>query len=191
MGVRTDTRDRMITSAALLLGERGVSGTSVAKVLERSNGPRGSVGFHFPGGRAEILTEALAWAGRQVTETLELARQDGGTPAEVFALICDHYAKQLTRTQFLAGCPVGAAAQEAFADADLGPIVATIFETWTQTLTESLLSAKHPAGDARDLALLSICALEGAIMVARVQKDTRAIDIVKARMLPLLNGPHA
>ena len=44
MGLRTDTRERMVASAAVLLSEQGVGATSVAKVLEHSNGPRGSVG---------------------------------------------------------------------------------------------------------------------------------------------------
>ena len=114
MGATTDTRERMIKSAALLLRERGVAGTSIAKVLERSNGPRGSVAFHFPGGRAEILTEALHWVGALVTDKLERERAGGASPAEIFDFLCDFYKKQLSSTDFVAGCPVGATAQEAF-----------------------------------------------------------------------------
>ena len=50
MGAKTDTRERMVVSAALMLRERGVAGTTVSGVLEASGAPRGSVGFHFPGG---------------------------------------------------------------------------------------------------------------------------------------------
>jgi AcrR family transcriptional regulator len=68
VGVTTDTRARMINSAALLLREHGVAGTSIARVLEHSQGPRGSVQFHFPGGKAQLLTEALVWAGGLISK---------------------------------------------------------------------------------------------------------------------------
>ena len=77
MGATTQTRARMVTSAALLLREHGVAGTSIARVLEHSRGPRGSVQFHFPGGKAQLLTEALDWAGGLVTMVLSQARARG------------------------------------------------------------------------------------------------------------------
>src|SRR5688500_10963530 len=103
----------MVHSAALLMREHGVAGTSIARVLEHSNGPRGSVQFHFPGGKTQLLTEALVWAGGLVTGTLTRAHDRGDTPTAVVAAICEHYKRQLADTDFKAGCPVGAVAQEA------------------------------------------------------------------------------
>src|SRR5918999_1621852 len=91
VGVTTGTRARMINSAALLLREHGVAGTSIARVLQHSQGPRGSVQFHFPGGRAQLLTEALAWAGGLVTDALSRSAARGDTPAAVVTAICEHY----------------------------------------------------------------------------------------------------
>jgi len=186
VGVTTDTRARMITSAALLLREHGVSGTSIPKVLAHSNGPRGSVGHHFPGGRTELIAEALTWAGAAVTDALAKRRAAGATPPEVFAFLCDFYSKQLTSTDYAAGCPVGAAAQEAFDDPAIGPVIAGILDSWTAALKESLVASGHSETEARDLALLCLCALEGAILVARVQKSNQPIDTVRARLVPLL-----
>ncbi len=186
MGARTDTRARMITSAALLLREHGVSGTTIPRVLEHSNGPRGSVRHHFPGGRTELITEALTWAGALVTDFLARKRAAGASAAEVFGLLCDFYAEQLTSTDYAAGCPVGAAAQESFDDPAVGPVLARILDAWTAALTESLVAAGHAEPEAGDLALLCVCSLEGAVLVARVQRSTRPIDTVRARLLALL-----
>ena len=60
-----DVRQRMVLSALYLFAERGVQGTSIADVLERSGAPRGSVYHHFPGGKDEIVSAAKrrgAWA---------------------------------------------------------------------------------------------------------------------------------
>ncbi len=186
MGVRTDTRDRMVNSAAILLREHGVAGTSVARVLEHSRGPRGSVQFHFPGGKAQLLTEALVWAGGLVTDVLTRARAGDATPAEVVAGICEHYKRQLVETDFRAGCPVGAVAQEAFGDEVLGAAVAGVVDDWATALAAVLVSAGHEETEASDLALLCISALEGAITLSRVRRSTRPIELVQERLIPLL-----
>lgn len=188
MGVRTDTRERMVASAALLLRERGVAGTTVAGVLQHSRGPRGSVGFHFPGGRAELLADALEAAGARVTQWIQAAGVRGDAPALVFHGICGYYREQLVTSDFTAGCPVGAAMQEAHHDPDLGPVVARILADWRHALAEVLIQSGHDEAGATELATLCISALEGAIMTARVTRSAAAIDVVRARITPLLGA---
>lgn len=186
MGTKTDTRQRMVTSAALMLRERGVAGTSIAGVLEHSHGPRGSVRHHFPGGRVELLTDALRWVGDLVSSQLRSGVDAGLAPAELFGQICEYYQHQLATTDFAAGCPIGAAAQEAYADNNLGPVVADIIDTWTALLAESLTTHGREPSEAADLALLCISTLEGAITISRVQHSTRPIELALNAMLPLL-----
>ncbi|MGO4757142.1 TetR family transcriptional regulator, partial [Streptomyces sp. 2MCAF27] len=52
---RSDSRDRMVLSAAELLREYGAGATSIDRVLVHSGAPRGSVYHHFPGGRAQLI----------------------------------------------------------------------------------------------------------------------------------------
>jgi AcrR family transcriptional regulator len=178
----------MVASAALLLREHGVAGTSIAKVLDHSRGPRGSVGFHFPGGRSELLTEALLWAGGFVTSTLQNAAEQRVGPAEVFTGICEHYKHQLAGSGFAAGCPVGAAAQEAYRDPALGPVVAGVVHDWTSALSDVLTGAGHDPAQVADLSMLCISSLEGAITMSRVTRSTDPIDTMLAHLLPLLRA---
>lgn len=176
----------MVASAALLLREHGVSGTSIRKVLAHSNGPRGSVGHHFPRGRTELITEALTLAGELIAEALADRREAGASAADLFAFICDFYTAQLTSTEFTAGCPIGAAAQEVFDDPVIGPVVGDIIRSWTAELAEALVDGGRARHDADDMALLCVSSLEGAILIARVQKSTRPILLVAAHLCPLL-----
>ncbi|ONI80797.1 hypothetical protein ALI22I_42400 [Saccharothrix sp. ALI-22-I] len=50
----------MVLSAAALLREYGAAATSIDRVLAHSGAPRGSVYHHFPGGRAQLIDEAVA-----------------------------------------------------------------------------------------------------------------------------------
>src|SRR5256885_7819846 len=112
-GTRSDTRSKMVTSAALLLREHGVSGTSFAKVLDDSSTPRGSIGHHFPGGKREMLADAVRWAGRAASAAMRHAIERGDTPAELFAMVCGFYPPPPVDTDFAPGCPVAHAAPEA------------------------------------------------------------------------------
>src|SRR3954451_2534010 len=60
---RSDGRQKMIESAAVLIRERGVQGTSFADVLEHSGAPRGSIYHHFQGGKTQLAEETVRWAG--------------------------------------------------------------------------------------------------------------------------------
>jgi TetR/AcrR family transcriptional regulator, lmrAB and yxaGH operons repressor len=75
---RGSTRINMLVSAAEVLRERGAAGVTIDEVLARSGAPRGSVYYHFPDGRNQILTEALQYAGEAITEVIDEAVQKGG-----------------------------------------------------------------------------------------------------------------
>ena len=68
----------MLISAAEVMRERGAAGVTIDEVLARSGAPRGSVYYHFPGGRNQLLTEALQFAGEAITGLIDEAAQKGG-----------------------------------------------------------------------------------------------------------------
>src|SRR5436853_4906985 len=66
-------RERMVISAALLIRERGAQPTAIADVLEHSGAPRGSAYHYFPGGRTQLLCEAIDYAGEYVATKIDNA----------------------------------------------------------------------------------------------------------------------
>src|ERR1700759_5371782 len=77
---RGDTRTRMLVSAAEVMRERGAAGVTIDEVLARSGAPRGSVYYHFPEGRNQILAEALRWAGDTIADSIDSAAERGALP---------------------------------------------------------------------------------------------------------------
>ncbi|MGV0801638.1 TetR/AcrR family transcriptional regulator, partial [Mycolicibacterium elephantis] len=98
----------MLVSAAEVLRERGVAGVTIDEVLARSGAPRGSVYYHFPGGRNQILTEALQYAGDAITEVMDDAAANGGM--YLVRQFVEFWEQLLVKSDFTAGCPVAAAA---------------------------------------------------------------------------------
>jgi TetR/AcrR family transcriptional repressor of lmrAB and yxaGH operons len=192
---RSDTRTKMLISAAEVMRERGAAGVTIDEVLARSGAPRGSVYYHFPDGRNQILTEALHYAGEAIAADIDDA---AGRGAKVLLRqFVDFWERVLADSDFHAGCPVVAAAigsadDEVLLSAEAG----RIFAHWRTALTWAFVADGLVESDADSLAVMSIAALEGAVVLCR---STRSIDplrkvydelefLVKAREFVRRNG---
>src|SRR5580658_1000041 len=101
---RGAVRARMVEGAVRLLATRGVEGTSFAEVLEATGSPRGSVYYHFPGGKPELLHAALDLAGEHGLAAMEATR---GEPAvTVVERFLSLWRQLLEYSNLTAGCAV-------------------------------------------------------------------------------------
>jgi len=163
---RGATRARMVRSAALVLRERGAAGVTIDEVLARSGAPRGSVYHHFPDGRSQLLLEALQYAGDAITELIGEAAPRGGSA--LVRRFVDFWENSLTASDFTAGCPVVAAAVGSAEEAPaLIPLAGQIFDRWRQALAAAFRTEGFDDADAAALALTSVAALEGAVVLCR------------------------
>src|SRR3954454_20104948 len=126
---RSDARQKMIESAAVLFRERGIRGTSFTDVLEHSGAPRGSIYHHFRGGQTQLADEATRWAGEFVAAgtAAALAEDD---PVEAIARFRRRWSRILRRSVFAAGCPLVAAALEGDREPGARDAAAQAFRSW-------------------------------------------------------------
>lgn len=183
-------RERMVISAALLIRERGAHPTAIADVLEHSGAPRGSAYHYFPGGRTQLLCEAIDYAGEYIASRID----DAGSGIDVLDDLIGHYRRQLVRSGYRAGCPVVAVAVEA-GDPDKQdqstPVIdraAAVFARWTDLIAARLVTDGVSATRAEELAMLSTTAIEGAIVVARASRDLKPLDLVHGQLRDLLQA---
>lgn len=187
-------RERMVVSAALLIRERGAHPTAIADVLAHSGAPRGSAYHYFPGGRTQLLCEAIDYAADQVAARLAKAASAADLLDGLIAL----YRKQLLESDFRAGCPVVAVAVEA-KDPQSGdapdPVLeraGAAFTRWTTLIAERLRADGAAPDRAAELAMLVTTAFEGAIVVARATRDVTPLDLIHGQLRALLpEGPSA
>src|SRR5690606_10979566 len=120
-------RAAMIRSAISLIRRRGVAAVSFADVLNASGAPRGSVYHHFPGGKAQLVTEATEVAGARVTAELTRVLDTPETAAALREL-AETLARGLDRGDYAVGCPIAAAALGNEPDAVAA--AGATFDTW-------------------------------------------------------------
>ena len=178
-------RERMVISAALLIRERGAHATAISDVLEHSGAPRGSAYHYFPGGRTQLLCEAVDYAGEHVAAIIAEARSG----PELMDTLIDKYRRQLLDTGFRAGCPVVAVSVEAGEEERMEPVVeraASVFDRWTDLIAQRFIADGIARDRASDLAVLATTALEGAIVLTRVRRDLTPLDVVHRQLRDLL-----
>jgi TetR/AcrR family transcriptional repressor of lmrAB and yxaGH operons len=175
----------MVTSAALLLREDGVAGTGFRDVVAHSGTPRGSIAHHFPGGKRQLVGEAVRWAGGLASAAM---RNKAETPEQIVKLIFGLYRRALFDTEFAAGCPVGAVAQEAYSDPQLRADVQAVFDDWREVLRASFSGVGHDDAAASELADMAIASMQGAIMLSRVDGTSAALDRVERQLLALVRS---
>jgi len=181
-------RERMVISAALLMRERGAQPTAIADVLEHSGAPRGSAYHYFPGGRTQLLCEAIDYAGEYVAAKIGEAE----TGLDALDGLIAYYRKQLLNSDYRAGCPVVAVTVEAGDPArpdQVAPVIdraAAAFARWTELIAARLASDGVSAARAEELAMLTTTAIEGAIIVARASRDLKPLDLVHGQLRDLL-----
>jgi AcrR family transcriptional regulator len=174
---RGATRTNMLHSAVDVLRERGAAGVTIDEVLARSGAPRGSVYYHFPDGRNQILTEALRMAGDSITALINEAATTGGIA--LIRTFVDFWDRSLVDDDFAAGCPVMAAAIGSGDDEpDLVGVAGTVFGHWRDAMARALMADGLEGADAESLAITSIAALEGAVVLCRSTRSTKPLHDV-------------
>jgi AcrR family transcriptional regulator len=184
-------RERMVRSAAQLIRRKGVSGTGMREIVTEADAPRGSLQHYFPGGKEEIVSDALLWAGNVEASRVRrsLGELTSRTPSALLASIIDNWRRELTKEQFAAGCPlVAAAADTAATSKQLRQVLGRAFDGWLEPLSASLVDVGVPAERADNLAVVVIAALEGAIIMARIRRDLTPFDALIRELGPLLDA---
>ncbi|TMS51981.1 TetR/AcrR family transcriptional regulator [Mycobacterium sp. DBP42] len=181
---RGSTRARMLGSAVEVLRERGAAGVTIDEVLARSDAPRGSVYHHFPGGRRQILMEALQYAADTIGDVIGAETSDSAwNLVQRFVEFWEHV---LTGSDFTAGCPVVAVAIAApDEEPDLTAAAGAIFDRWRAALTADFVADGFDESDASSLAVMCIAALEGAVVLCRSSRSVDPLHDV-ARQLEFL-----
>ncbi len=185
------TRDRIVYRAAQSLRQRGFVGTGLRGLVADAGAPWGSLHHYFPGGKDQLVAEALVWSGEFAGARVRRYLAEARTPTAygMFADLVDTWAADLERTGFELGCPVvGAVADGLVPDGPVHRSCQQSLESWRTPLLEGLVATGSPRRAARDLATTLLASAEGAILMARVTRSVEPLRAIQRALRPLLEG---
>ncbi|WP_158847550.1 TetR/AcrR family transcriptional regulator [Saccharothrix deserti] len=177
----TEPRQRIVAGAADMMRRRGVNATSVRELAKHAKAPLGSTYHYFPGGKQQLVTEAVRFAGDVVARAL--AEELSAGPVEGLRAFLAWWRGVVAKSDFTAGCPVLAVSVEEPADGATALVAAAeVFTRWESLLADSL--RQHGAGEreADQVATLTVAAVEGAVAMCRAKRSTEPLDRVAVRL---------
>src|SRR5215470_5726598 len=136
-------RERIVYSAAQLIRVQGVSATGLREIVAHADAPRGSLQHYFPGGKEQLVREALDWAGRFAVGQVEhfMSELDPPTPAGLFAAMVGQWRTEFGTKGYERGCPlVAATADTAAVSDDLRDVVSAAFLAWQRPVHDALVT---------------------------------------------------
>src|ERR1700753_102285 len=113
MGRRSDAKQKMVQAARQLIRERGYGATAFSDVLTLSGAPRGSVYFHFPGGKAQLGMEAAEAHAHEQVEIIDRAAGEAGSAAQLIERYLDLGREGMVASDYSRGCGVAPLVTEA------------------------------------------------------------------------------
>jgi TetR/AcrR family transcriptional repressor of nem operon len=176
------TRAKIIDQATQVFHRKGFLATTINDLLTATGTTKGNLYFHFSS-KDDVAAEVLRRAHERFRQFLANSLQ-GPTPgAKLDNFFCQALARNRSKG-FVGGCLFGNTALEASDNApQLAALVAEVFAEWIGTLQETI-EAAQVTGEVRDdlaaadLAGFIVSALEGAIMLSRLNKDEKPLTTV-------------
>ena len=175
---RSPARARMVRSAATLIRARGIHGTGLREVVAHSGGPRGSLGRFFPGGKTQLVTEAIDVALVDLFNDLGTLSEAESFP-EAISVIVAPWRRLLVDHDFALGCPLAATICDASENDSLRTHVSELLARWRAPVADAYTRFGAPRAEAEAHATVLMAALEGALMLARAQRNIEPIDTVE------------
>jgi len=186
------TRQHIIETTAPLFNRKGFDGTSLADLSEITGLTKGALYGNFLD-KEEIAMEAFKYSIAKVRE--KVRQQLEGTIAfkqQLLALL-DFYSKYVFNPPIPGGCPLLNTAIEAddHRITMRRVVVKELMHTvnFMRQLIEDGISAKEFREDIepKEIAYTLFCAMEGALMFARVERSREPMDLIVSHCRKILD----
>lgn len=188
MAAKAKNRQRIIDAAVKLFRQRGYAATGLNDLVEASGSPKGSLYHYFPEGKPSIAVAAVEEAGCRVIETIEGIAARTCSTAELLVEHATMLAVWMEKSGFRDGCPMTTVLLE------LAPVDRAVTEAGRQAfaarlriLQACLIADGYEAQEAEAMALVCTTALQGSLVMARVECSRAPIERTAAQLARLLS----
>jgi TetR/AcrR family transcriptional repressor of lmrAB and yxaGH operons len=188
MPKRTDSKERMVVGARRLFREHGYLGTALSDVVTESAAPRGSIYFHFPGGKEELATEVTLLHASDRIADINRAAAVATTAAQLIELFMGLERDELVASGYREGCAVAPIVIEATPASDqLSNATRRAFQDLIATLAARFTEKGLPHERALQLATNVWTSVEGALILSRVLRSPEPFDTAIALLTAAAN----
>ena len=182
------TRARIVDAAAELIFQQGVAGTTIEEVRDGAQVSSSQLYHYFEDKPALVRAVIERQADRAIgtQEQFDLSSLEGLREWRDF--VVDHARTMGGR----GGCPIGSLGPVlAETEPEARAVLAASFKRWEASIMAGFLRMHArgrlaPEADPRQLALATLAALEGGLLLAQIQRDPEPLAAALDAMLTLI-----
>ena len=182
-----ETRQRIIAAAAELMFENGVADTTLEDIRAAA-GVSGSQVYHYFEDKQALVRAVIEYQTDAVLD-IQGAHLDGLDTMDGLRAWRDFLVDHQRRLGCRGGCPIGAlGAEVAETDAAARLVAASGLRRWEGRIRDGF-RAMHARGglpaetDPEELALATLAALQGGLLLTQIQRETRPLEVALDAML--------
>ena len=176
----------MLEATTRLLRVQGYHGTGLNQILKESNTPKGSLYYHFPGGKEQLASEAIGAAAQMMAGRIQEAFHHATSAQEAVEMILEFSATELEETDFQCGCPIATVALEvATTDGAVRQACHHAFLGFQSVMEKNLRESGIDEQRAHELAEFMITVYEGALLLSRARREVSPLRNLRS-LIPLV-----
>jgi TetR/AcrR family transcriptional regulator, lmrAB and yxaGH operons repressor len=186
-----DTKTRLIRAMQRALQTNGYSASGLNELLAQAQVPKGVLYHHFPGGKSALAEAAIESLVEKISLKLKTLLASEKSPQMAFAKFLKLAAIHLEKGHFATGCPLATITLEtAHLDSRLQAALHRGFLSLRTHLAVALEASGDSARNARAKAALYVSAYEGALLLARADRNVDVLNDALYALTKMKGRPY-
>jgi TetR/AcrR family transcriptional regulator, lmrAB and yxaGH operons repressor len=179
-------REHILIATRSLIERQGYHATGLNQIIQESGSPKGSLYHYFPGGKEDLVIEAIRQSGEEILQNIRNTLAQTDDPVQAIQIFIQTLAYYVELSGFQAGGPITIVAVEmASTNARLREECQRVYQMWQEVFAQKLTGASVPLERAQAIAVFILASLEGGIILCRASQSRAPLDQIAAQ-IPLL-----
>lgn len=184
-----DTKQKMIEAMARLLEEEGYERAGLAELGKETDTPKGSLYFHFPGGKDELTSLAIQHSGQQLNEFFLSILKTNETPTWAIKQVFTALEERIVSSHYKKGCPIATTAMEtAGKSLEVSNACKEVYALWLKTFESYLMEKGFTPRVAKNLSISLLSLWEGALLLSKLQSSPEPLRLAQKTAESLLKN---
>jgi TetR/AcrR family transcriptional repressor of lmrAB and yxaGH operons len=190
---KTESREKILTVAAMLFQVKGFNATGLNEILTQSASPKGSLYYYFPNGKEELAIEAIQLSSKSIQKKLKNALNKYASPIEAIQFAIKNITEDLKKGNKPKDISISLIALETYLSSEpIREACKEVFEILESMYAEKLIESGLSKKVAQELGILIQLMVEGAITISLTQRNVTPLltvsNYINILLSPYLNN---
>ncbi|MDR7667208.1 TetR/AcrR family transcriptional regulator [Methanosarcina sp. Z-7115] len=181
-----NTREKILTTAAFLFQKNGYHATGLNEIIKESATPKGSLYYHFPDGKEELVAATIKLMGNKIQHNIEEELAKNSDPVQAIKEFILDLARKFNENDQDNCFSISLLALETVLIGDsLRKACIEVYNLWNDTYYQKLVNSGFSSERSTELSSILQLMIEGAITISLIRNDNTML-VAAAEKIPTL-----